>query len=444
MLFVPGEITGREYCFDRIEPLTKHPANPVLKPDRPWESVGAEGPSVLYSEADKLFRMWYIASNMGEFGKHGRVTLVDNWSPSGQWFLCYAESRDGLAWDKPALGIVKSRDYPDNNIVMSDSGLFLNTTTVIEDLDDPDPNRRYKLLMYDNDGEGRDGGRTAVSPNGIVWTFIGDFPVLPTQDCPNLWHDRRNGLYVATLKTRLDNRRGRMVSVSRDFATWSPPTVLLQPDLGDSPSVHFYEQSAFHHCGHDLGFLARMEQSTQRIDVELIASPRGGADWRRLPTRPQVLAPGDVGAWDGWMVRPGTSPPIVRGDTCWYFYCGGPAHHDEDCPWAMGIATFTHGRLVGQQFEHDGWFESVAFECPGGELSLDAVAREPLTVAVCSASYGGPIGGYAREECAPVQGDSRDHAIRWSKNPSLDALKGKFIALRVCGKNSIVYGATLR
>ena len=37
-LFLPGEINERVNCCDRIEPLHKHPANPLLVADRPWET----------------------------------------------------------------------------------------------------------------------------------------------------------------------------------------------------------------------------------------------------------------------------------------------------------------------------------------------------------------------------------------------------------------------
>jgi hypothetical protein len=444
MLFVPGEITGREHCCDRIEPLVKHPGNPLIVAEHFWEGEGVYWPTFLYSEADRLFKLWYFTTAAGGVGVHAPVRpLIDNAEISGRSFLCYAHSEDGLTWRKPSLGRFTIRGSADNNIVLADSGFFLGCTAIIEDPDDADPARRYKLLMYDNDGAGRDGARTAVSPDGIDWTFIGEFPVLPTQDTPALWHDRRNGQYVAFLKTRIDNRRARMISVSRDFEHWSPPVLHLAPDIADAPTLHFYGQSAFHHCGHDFALLNTYEFATQKLALELIAG--NGTDWRRLPTRSEVLSPGDPGAWDGGMVLPGLGELITTGDTCRYYYYGSRNRHDAaGGDGAIGLATFTHGRLVGQQFEHDGWFEGVPFQCPGGELSLDAIAREPITVAVCSASYGGPIGGYTREDCAPVQGDSREHAIRWSKNANLDALKGKFIGLRVYGTNSIVYGATLR
>lgn len=59
---------------------------PVLTPTRPWEDVafGFYG-SVIYDEASRMFRMWYHAW----------------WKGVG-----YAESSDGLSWEKPELGLL--------------------------------------------------------------------------------------------------------------------------------------------------------------------------------------------------------------------------------------------------------------------------------------------------------------------------------------------------
>ena len=51
-LSLPGDITEGINCCDRIEPRRKHPANPVLVADKPWEShVGY--PCVLYSDPER-------------------------------------------------------------------------------------------------------------------------------------------------------------------------------------------------------------------------------------------------------------------------------------------------------------------------------------------------------------------------------------------------------
>ena len=440
-LFLPGEITERFNCCDRIEPLWKHPANPVLVADRPWEThVGY--PSVLYSAGTRTFRMWYHACKEMADRLKPTAPLVDGSVMQYEMYVCYAESFDGLHWKKPALNLMRVKEYGDNNIVVVDSGFIGGQATVIEDPEDPDPGRRFKLLIYDNDGKGRDGARLAISPDGILWTFVGDFPVLASQDTPSLWHDRQRGRYVAFLKTRLDNKRARMISVSEKFESWSEPRVLLAPDLADAPTLEFYAQHAFHHWGHDLGLLSRFDLATQRTDLELIAAP-DGTDWRRLPTRPVLLGPGDPGGWDSGGVYPGTGEPLAVDGVCRLYYCGTCQRHDETGARSqpgVGIATFAPGRLAGQQFTGDGWFQGIPVRCPGGRLTLNAVARKPITVEVHSIGYGGPIAGFTRDLCTPVIGDSPAHQIAWKDNAALDSLKGRFIQLRVCGGAGLVYG----
>ncbi len=444
LLFVPGEITERVNCFDRIEPLKKHSRNPVMVGERPWERMGVCYPSVIWCEQERLFKMWYLTGAEGEIVKHRPVQpLIDNAEISGRSFVCYAVSSDGLEWERPNLDKIKIQGSSDNNILFADSGFFLGCVTVIQDVDDPDPGRRYKMLVYDHDGELRDGARTAVSPDGIDWRFVGEFPVLPSQDTPCLWHNQEEGEYVAFLKTRIDGCRARLISTSRDFATWSSPQLCLAPDRGDSPTLHFYAQSAFRHRDQVLGFLNVYEMATQQLAIELITSGTG-TDWRRLPGRPIVLAPGDTGAWDGGMVLTGMNAPLKRVDSYWYYYNGYPSLHSEASSGesAAGVATFTEGRLTGQQLVGAGWFASKPFCCPGGRLTIDAVAREPLTAEIYGAGYGGAFPGYEHGQCKPVTGDSPSHAIRWKTAENLDALKGTFVTLRVYGKNAIVYGAS--
>src|SRR5262245_49562337 len=64
----------------RINPLVKHPANPVIKPDQPWEEKSAVPISAFFDEEQKLYRMWYRPG-------------------PGKFNLGYITSKDGIAWD---------------------------------------------------------------------------------------------------------------------------------------------------------------------------------------------------------------------------------------------------------------------------------------------------------------------------------------------------------
>ena len=182
-IFVPGEITSKEHCHDRVEPFIKQGDGPILKPERPWEGRCVSHPTVLFDSDEGVLKMWYesIGPPVESLGNSEKGAVVDNWRvQDNHWYLCYATSTDGINWERPALNRIHAKEHPDNNIVHMDSGFIGGSGTVMLDRDDPAPDRRYKLLLYDNDGKGGDGARSFVSPNGLDWKPLGPFPVLPS------------------------------------------------------------------------------------------------------------------------------------------------------------------------------------------------------------------------------------------------------------------------
>ena len=62
------------------------------------------------------------------------------------------------------------------------------------------------------------------------------------------------------------------------------------------------------------------------------------------------------------VIYPGLNGPIVRDDVAWFYYYGDLGRHDEHLGnGAIGIATFTPGRLAGQQFEGRILHQSAVF-----------------------------------------------------------------------------------
>ena len=89
----------------RLNPLLKHPANPVLSPRRPWEGRSTLPVTVLFDDADRTFKMWYRCRD--ELSSPRR--RPDRWA--------YAVSSDGIAWEKPNLGLVSFAGSRRNNLV---------------------------------------------------------------------------------------------------------------------------------------------------------------------------------------------------------------------------------------------------------------------------------------------------------------------------------------
>lgn len=74
---------------------------PVLSPEAPWEGESVMNPCVLYENG--LYRMWYSAG--------------ETYEPN---VLCYAESRNGLQWERSVLNPILEKDprneYEQNRI----------------------------------------------------------------------------------------------------------------------------------------------------------------------------------------------------------------------------------------------------------------------------------------------------------------------------------------
>ena len=66
-----------------------------------------------------------------------------------------------------------------------------------------------------------------------------------------------------------------------------------------------------------------------------------------------------------------------------------------------------------------------------------------MTVSIKRPGYGGEYEGYTTADCVPVSGDSTRREIVWKNRKTLDDLKGKYIRLRVAGRNVITYSASI-
>ena len=123
----------------------KHPANPVVQLDRPWEGhfqVGGYG-AVIYDDSDNLVKMWYAACPRPD------PTVT-----------CYATSRDGIRWDKPNLDVKPGTNisHPGNR----------DSCTIWMDLDEKDPKRRYKMFRFQK--APKRGLVLHYSEDGIHWS----------------------------------------------------------------------------------------------------------------------------------------------------------------------------------------------------------------------------------------------------------------------------------
>ena len=179
------------------------PREVVLEFDRPWEGPLSYAPAYL-TEGDR-YRLWYRGGGVWDGIRADRRP---------EPCTCYAESRDGIHWERPVLGIHETRGIRgfepsrDNNIVIH--GSTAKHVCVFKDGNPAAPeSERYKAIGLSSGFDPPGTLRGLVSPDGLHWTVLDKDPILtapgddhwPHFDSHNtaLW-DPNLGQYVAYMR----------------------------------------------------------------------------------------------------------------------------------------------------------------------------------------------------------------------------------------------------
>ncbi len=231
-----------DLCIQEIKELervwhqpVKH-GEPVLSPDQPWEKgcprtsrragrlgEGSWCSSPVWDDTARVWKMWY---NGGFYG-----------------LPLYAESADGIHWEKPELGLVEWEGSRRNNIYdLHGDGSFRrnfkhNGPSIVHDPHDPDPGRRFKGVMPPN-------LTRIVSADGLTWRRLEGS--IPADDTFHLEYDKRNRQFLLTAKLNItkpkqgvtdyplpsDYHMGRTawLFTSSDFENWDGPRMVMYPN----------------------------------------------------------------------------------------------------------------------------------------------------------------------------------------------------------------------
>lgn len=413
-----------------VNEMAKHPANPVIRPgpSGAWDSVRAKCyGTVLYDRGVRRFRMWYSGAGP--------------WPPYTR-HIGYAESEDGIAWEKPVLGIVEHPLCGRNHNVVILNGQF---PAVVEHSSGP---HRFSCMW--SPGGPTLGRYLAWSDDGIHWTPQSDDFVIPPKDArgqfveptsllydpgdPN--PDRRWKTYGqvwirSPLKSNpLNTSPIRMVGLhtSPDLIHWTEwPEPVLDPKDGREDQIHMGIVTKYH--GHYVMLYDFMYPNSS-CDEEL-ATSRDGIRFARVNNGEKVLPLGERGAWDSSLIC-SSNQFFEHEGKLWFYYVGSPENFAEG-PWPpnshefrwfrfTGIAQhrldgFTSldlapGRTTGEAITHP-----IDLEGKPGRLWLNAAVPvgSRLRVEVIGAATDAPLTGYDRAGCSGLTGDSVRHVVRWRR-----------------------------
>ena len=198
-------------CYYLSKPEVRQ--EPVLKPERDNSKAADELAAHFYGTVlhdQGKYRMWYYGVRRA--GNGAKIACQ----------ICYAESDDGIYWQKPTLEQVEINGSKANNAVA-----LVNVDTqgvcVIKDDDDPDPHRRYKMVVQYMP---RDYPtlKTATSPDGFHWTDCGDLPARQFREISSFF--KHDGMYVVCGHTPSTGDQGQsrgrqgFAWISPDFKQW--------------------------------------------------------------------------------------------------------------------------------------------------------------------------------------------------------------------------------
>ena len=456
----------RDIAFT-LHPARKHPDNPVVKADKPWEGWRLEiYGNVIHDDDENLFKMWYLGEENEAFPNYA---------------VYYATSSDGVHWEKPLVGTVHAAKYEKHNVVAE--GIIL--PCVIKDKADPDPARRYKLIGWDQKAGQY---HTWISPDGLNWTRFSKAPLCRGGDVITGYYDEQRQLYVAFPKiahpVRGQDRRVFWLITSKDFQTWTEPELVFTPDLRDDASslarieevrpildvpddpnlmrTEFYGIGAYPAESCALAFIwmftinnnGRFGNQEGPGELQLAVS-RDLEHWDR-PFRTPCVPRGKIGEWDCGFFD--TQSRAIRvGDEIWLYYGGSTYTHGTPCLYrsegtgrltkhtgAIGLAIWQLDRFVSADAPAEGGsLTTVPIIFSGNRLEVNANIKPGGSLVVgISDPAGKPIPGHEKSDL--ITGDNLRHIAAWNGNKDVSSLAGKPLVLKFDMKNAELFAFAFR
>jgi len=440
-LFVDDFLIDRttlKRTFHRPQP---HGANPVLRADKPWEREGKAPFAAVFSDgvwfdpADRLFKMWYMA---GLFGG-----------------TCYATSRDGVRWGRPALDIEK-----DTNVVLRG---WRDSSTTWLDYAEKDPARRFKMATATR-GQGR--GFLLVlrfSPDGVHWGQ----PVAESSPCGDrstIFYNPFRRVWVWSLRsnTRGRDRTYRECADLAAGATWQDADKVLwvgadrldphhpNPDFaGIVPQLYNLDAAAYESLLLGLFSVWQGPENSEcakrgihKRNEVLVGFSRDGFHWDRPDRRPFIGVSEDKAAWNCGNVQSAGGGCLVVGDRLYFYHSGralGASFWDGGA--STGLATLRRDGFASMDAgaDEEGTLTTRPVTFRGKHLFANVAAADGELHAELLDADGKTIEPFSRANCMPVRADKTLQAVTWQGADDLAAANGRPVRFRFYLKGGALY-----
>jgi len=414
-------------------------SNPVLQPDQPWESKDGLAEAMAFSDGvwfdpkDNLFKVWYVS---------GKESCT-----------CYATSTDGIHWDKPALDV-----EPPSNIVLRQAR---DSATVWLDLDEKNPQRRFKMVLFAMDGVERNKPlELRHSPDGIHWSPViagNGYPDRSiTMDRTTVFYNPFRGRWVLSLRDWDEGpqrtARCRYYVETPDLepldTLWQDKSTLSKwasaDRLDQLPGTSFAQLYNLDAVAYESLLLGAFSINTANADSQTgrpkinqvkLGYSRDGFHWHRPDRRVFLPVSETTNAWNWGNVQSVGGVCLVVGERL-YFYVSGRTGRTNTVGLAFlrrdGFASMDAGAQEGTLTTRPVCFSGkhlfVNVDDPTGELRVEILSLAGQVVAPFNSGT-----------CVPVTADQTSHMVLWKGVNDLSSLVNQPVRFRFHLKNGRLY-----
>ncbi|MDE0318072.1 MAG: hypothetical protein OXM61_24590 [Candidatus Poribacteria bacterium] len=446
-------ITRIEGLYRRMHQPQRHPENPILRGENPWESVASLYGTVLYDPQDSLFKMWYLTGPYVD----GMVEVRQRKALGNITLLAYATSIDGVHWEKPILNQVDFEGSTANNLI--DVGRTnCEGMAVLYDKNETDPARRYKGFYWEHGGidtfiqhEGRtiwghgegDGMWMSFSPDGVHWTNYENNPVIPlgSDTTQSLVWDPKLQKYVVFGRFGAGGRKTARAE-SSDGIHFSEPILVLECDEIDEGGTQIYGMPINIYEGIYIGMIWIYREGVDGTIDTSLATSRDGINWQRVLDRQTFLTLGEKGSWEDGMVRISQNF-ITYNDQLYFYYGGVNGPHtgrkfkqvERKHKSMLGLATLRRDGFVSLDAgETEGYMLTKPLTLDGKDLNLNVDASQGYVAVTITDDTGTSLEDYTSER---IIGDELEATVNFSR--PLEAIEGREVRLRFQLKDASLY-----
>lgn len=439
----------------------------AMRFDEPWEGNTSGYPTIM-RDGDVL-KMIYRGHRMVWDG--GRLRMSH--SP----VVCYAESQDGITWQKPEvrkfplLGSMAKQvaDPLANNIVWPGSSYSGTFVPFLDTHPRCPPEEKFKAVG----GNHKTGLHLFTSPDARTWKKREQaiFKQGALDSMNVVFWDPHQATYVLYYRTVVEGRRSVAMTTSPDLRKWSEPVALIYP--GSPPQQMYtngiqpYARAPHLRVGFPTRYTARKMTDALRalepvpLRAELAAAyARVGSDLTDglfMSSRDGVR----FHRWDEAFLRPGLQARGQRsnwmyGDNYQSYGLFETASADAGAPREISMLVSEgywregHTRLRRYAIRLDG-FVSVQAPYSGGELLTKPLrfTGEQLRVNFSTSAAGSvrveiqdaagrPLPGFTLADSEELVGDSIDQPVRWS-DAQVERLANRTVRLRFVMSDADLY-----